>query len=226
MGEALASLVTLTLQHGHYETRVATDRRAVETIMREWRPHLAMLDVDRYDGLMGVLGRGIEQGQMPILAFTRKRDTAVKLSAFERGADDIIEVPFTLDEIVARPYALMRRAHNIEVAFVPRIRLHALEVDLVAQRVRVEGKELSLTPLQQSLLYLLAANSGRLLSREEVRSSIWGDDLQNGSNVVDRHIRELRKKLGDDWRSPKFIETVPGKGYRFKGPAKAPTATS
>jgi DNA-binding response OmpR family regulator len=153
---------------------------------------------------------------MPILAFTRKRDTAVKLSAFERGADDIVEVPFTLDEIVARPFALMRRAHNMNVPLVPKIKLDSLEVDLVEQRVRVAGNDLALTPIQQTLLYLLAANSGKVLSRQDLITSIWGGEFEIESNVVDRHVRELRVKLGDDWRSPRFIETVPARGYRYR----------
>jgi DNA-binding response OmpR family regulator len=138
------------------------------------------------------------------------------LSAFERGVDDIIEVPFTLDEIVARPYALMRRVHHIDVPLVPTIRLDGLEVDLIKQVVRVGGRDLELTPIQQTLLYLLAANAGKVLSREELLTCIWGGEFEIESNVVDRHIRELRVKLGDDWRTPQFIETMAGKGYRFK----------
>jgi DNA-binding response OmpR family regulator len=140
----------------------------------------------------------------------------VKLSAFERGADDIVEVPFTLDEIVARPFALIRRSFGITVPLVPKIKLDSLEVDLIEQAVRVQGRDLELTPIQQTLLYLLAANAGKILSREELLASIWGSEFEIESNVVDRHIRELRVKLGDDWRTPKYIETVPGKGYRYR----------
>jgi DNA-binding response OmpR family regulator len=220
MGEALANLVSLTLQHGRYDSRATTDPAECRRIVKEWDPQLAFIDLDLYGAFIDILGRGLTQGRMPILAFTRKRDTAVKLSAFERGADDIVEVPFTLDEIVARPYALMRRAHGIEVPLVPRIRLDSLEVDLVEQRVRIAGKELSLTPIQQTLLYLLAANAGTILTREALLTSIWGGEFEIESNVVDRHIRELRVKLGDDWRTPKFIETVPGAGYRYKAEPK------
>jgi len=222
MNEAFRNLVALTLQHGRYETRSTTDPNECRDMVRDWDPHLALIDLDLYERFIDLFGRGLSHGQIPILAFTRKRDTAVKLSAFERGADDIVEVPFTLDEIVARPFALMRRAHNMSVPLVPKIRFGALEVDLVEQRVRVGGKDLSLTPIQQTLLYLLAANTGKVLSREELLSSIWGGEFEIESNVVDRHIRELRVKLGDDWRSPKFIETVPGKGYRFRAEVPEP----
>jgi DNA-binding response OmpR family regulator len=140
----------------------------------------------------------------------------VKLSAFQRGLDDIFEMPFTLDEIVARAFALIRRTHGIEVSLVPLVRFDGLEVDLIKGDVRVGDRVLKLGPLQQTLLYLLAANPGETLSRELILHSIWGEEFEVESNVVDRHIRELRVKLADSWQQPRYIETVPGVGYRFK----------
>jgi DNA-binding response OmpR family regulator len=90
----------------------------------------------------------------------------------------------------------------------------------LSRSVRVGGHELHLTSLEQSLLYLLAANAGRLLTRDEILDNLWGVDYAAESNVVDRHIRNLRAKLQNDWKRPRYITTVPGKGYRF-----APTAT-
>ena len=75
--------------------------------------------------------------------------------------------------------------------------------------------ELHLTALEQSLLYLLAANAGRLLTRDEILDYLWGADYVAESNVVDRHIRNLRAKLHDPSRRPRYIATVPGRGYRF-----------
>jgi len=216
MNEVLGNLLALTLQHGQYETRRTTSPQECRDLLQEWNPHLAFVDIDLYEPFIEIVGRGMTHGHTPIVAFTRRRDTALKLSAYERGADDIIEVPFTLDEIVARPFALMRRAHGIAVTIVPKIHLDGLEVDLIEQRVSVGGRVLNLTPIQQTLLYLLAANAGRSLSREDLLATIWGGEFEIESNVVDRHIRELRVKLGDEWRAPRFIETVPGAGYRFK----------
>ncbi len=216
MGTALANLISLTLRHGRYETRSTTDADEARHLLKEWRPELALVDIDHHELFIDIIGRGMTHGHIPLLAFTRKRDTAVKLSAFERGADDIVEVPFTLDEIVARPYALMRRSQGIHVGLVPKITFSHLEVDLLEQKVRVGGKALDLTPIEQTLLYLLAANAGEVLTRETLLQSIWGTEFEIESNVVDRHIRGLRVKLGDDWRKPRYIETVPGKGYRFK----------
>ncbi len=215
---ALANLVAVTLRHGHYETRDAVDEATIRPLLRDWRPHLAIIDIDHHQAMIDLVGGGLSKGGMPVLAFTRKRDTSVKLDAYERGADDIIEVPFTLDEIIARPYALLRRSRGLAVPIVPTITLGGqLQVDLIAQTVKMNGgARLDLTPIQQTLLYILAANAGEVMTRETLLWNIWGNAFQIESNVVDRHVRELRVKLGDDWHTPKYIETVAGKGYRFR----------
>jgi two-component system response regulator RegX3 len=218
MTNALANLVAVTLRHNRYETREATTAEDCQRLIGEWRPDMALIDIDHYPGFIETLGGGMSKGHLPLIALTRRRDTAVKLSAVERGADDILEVPFTLDEIVARPYALMRRLRGNANGLVAKITLGGqIEVDLLAQTVKLNGgRALELTLIQQTLLYVLAANAGEVLTRETLLATIWGSDLQIESNVVDRHIRELRVKLGDDWRTPRYIETVAGKGYRFK----------
>ena len=105
MNETLGNLVGLTLQHGSYETRRTTNPQECRDIVSDWAPHIAFLDLDLYEQFIDIVGRGLTHGHTPIIAFTRRRDTRLKLSAYERGADDIVEVPFTLDEIVARPFA-------------------------------------------------------------------------------------------------------------------------
>jgi DNA-binding response OmpR family regulator len=89
--------------------------------------------------------------------------------------------------------------------------------------VRAGSSELHLTGPEQSLLYLLAANAGRVVTREEILDAVWGADFAAESNVVDRHIRSLRAKLRNGWRRPRFIATVPRRGYRFLpvSPARA-----
>jgi DNA-binding response OmpR family regulator len=99
--------------------------------------------------------------------------------------------------------------------FTPVIRVGEMEIDILHRRVRVDGHDLHLTPLELSLLCLLAANEGRVLTRDEILDNLWGGDYTAESNVVDRQIRKLRTKLQDDWRRPRYIATVSGKGYQF-----------
>ena len=109
----------------------------------------------------------------------------------------------------------MRRSYSEAVEFTPVLRVGDLEIDILNRQVRRAGAELHLTPLEQSLLYLLAANAGRLLTRDAILDYLWGADYVAESNVVDRHIRNLRTKLQNHSRRPRYIATVPGRGYRF-----------
>ena len=101
------------------------------------------------------------------------------------------------------------------LSMLPAIRLGDIEIDIAGRRVRAGDRVLPLTEIEQGLLHLLAGSGGRVLSRDEILDAVWGSDFLPGSNVVDRHIRDLRLKLRDDYRAPRFIATVPGIGYRF-----------
>ena len=111
--------------------------------------------------------------------------------------------------------ALLRRSYSDAVTFTPVIRLGELEIDILNRTVKAGTSNLHLTSLEQSLLYLLAANAGRVVTREEILDTLWGADYVAESNVVDRQIRNLRARLQNDWRQPRFIATIPGRGYRF-----------
>src|SRR5438477_6242398 len=124
-------------------------------------------------------------------------------------------LPFPPEELLARVIALVRRSYPDAAAFAPVIRLGDLEIDILHRSVRAGTTELHLTALEQSLLYLLAANAGRVVTRDEILDALWGPDYVAGSNVVDRQVRNLRARLEDDWRQPRYIATVPGRGYRF-----------
>ena len=108
----------------------------------------------------------------------------------------------------------MRRTYREAVVFTPVLRLGDLQIDILNRRVRAGDTELHLTSLEQSLLYLLAANAGRLLTRDEILDHLWGADYVAESNIVDRHIRNLRVKLQDHSRRPRYI-------IRFRGAAIA-----
>ncbi len=109
----------------------------------------------------------------------------------------------------------MRRTYRDAAVFSPVLRLGNLEIDILNRRVLVGERELHLTSIEQSLLYLLAANAGRALTRDEILDSLWGADYVARSNVVDRHIRNLRVKLRSHPTQVRSIVTVPGREYRF-----------
>jgi DNA-binding response OmpR family regulator len=211
----LIEVIKLTLNHGIYTTRVVASALQVETTLAEWQPHLVVLDMDLNGMQIVQLLRASTGGRLPVVGLTRRGDLKTKLGAFESGVDDILTVPFAPEELLARVIAVLRRSYSDAVTFTPVIKLGELEIDILNRTVRAGTSELHLTSLEQSLLYLLAANAGRVVTREEILDTLWGIDYVAESNVVDRQIRNLRARLQDDWRKPRFIATVPGRGYRF-----------
>jgi len=213
----LAEYIKLALSHGIYHTRVAPHAEATQGMLTTWRPHLAIVDMDITPGTMleHFGSTASDADRIPVIALTRRGDLKTKLAAFDAGVDDIMTVPFSPEELVARLLVIMRRTYGETVVFTPVLRLGELEIDILNRRVVAGGSELHLTAIEQSLLYLLAANAGRLLTRDEILDHLWGTDYMAESNVVDRHIRNLRIKLQNGWRKPRYIATVPGRGYRF-----------
>jgi two-component system KDP operon response regulator KdpE len=213
---ALANTVDLTLRHGGYVRRFEGTVKEARAAIAEWKPHLLVLDIDIEAGAgIQLIDEARAGGPIGVIALTRRSDLRGKLDAFERGADDYIGVPFVPDDLVARAGAVLRRTHGNAGELVPRLRVGDLEIDVLNRKVLAGDHELHLTSLEQALLYLLAANAGSVLSREQILDALWGTDFVIESNVVDRHVRALRAKLQNDWHKPRYIETVAGSGYRF-----------
>ena len=213
----LAQYVTLALNHGISLTQVVQNVEEATSALVSWRPHLVIVDMDLAHGAilerLGYTAPAIDR--IPVIALTRRGDLQTKLAAFDHGVDDILTVPFSPEELVARVLVVMRRTYQEPVVLTPVLTLGDLEIDILNRLVRVHGKDLHLTAIEQSLLYLLAANAGRLLTRNEIMDQLWGADYVAESNVVDRHVRNLRIKLQNGWKQPRYIATVPGRGYRF-----------
>lgn len=224
-GDALERTVDLTLRHGAYVRRTAATVSEARAAIEEWRPHLVLVNIDLEGGLAKQLIDEVStRERMAVIALTRRSDLRGKLDAFDRGADDYIGVPFVPDDLVARAHAVVRRVHGGAGGVVPRLRIGDLEIDVLNRKVRAGESELHLTSLEQALLYLLAANAGTVLTREQILDALWGTDFVIESNVVDRHVRALRAKLQNDWHKPRYIETVPGAGYRFVTVEEPPKA--
>jgi two-component system, OmpR family, alkaline phosphatase synthesis response regulator PhoP len=215
----IVDLIKLTLNHGLFVVRAASSLAEAEGILAEWHPHLAVVDMDHAEGadLLARLGASstLTASVTPVLGLTSRSDLKSKLTAFDLGVDDILSIPFSPAELLARSIVITRRATGVRLPIVPTIRLGEMEIDILRREVRTGSSVVNLSGIEQSLLYLLASRGGRLTSRDEILDGVWGTDFVAESNVVDRHIRGLRVKLQDDYRHPRFIATVAGKGYRF-----------
>jgi DNA-binding response OmpR family regulator len=217
--QLVVDLIELTLNHGLFVVRAAQSLAEAEAILAEWQPHMTVIDMDHDDSiaLLERLGASntLRPSRTPVLGLTRRGDLQTKLQAFDLGVDDILTVPFSPEELLARSIVITRRATGTDVPIVPTIKLGEMEIDIFHRRVRDGDSVVHLSGIEQSLLYLLASRGGRVATRNEILDAIWGSDFVAESNIVDRHIRSLRIKLRDDHSHPRFIATVPGKGYRF-----------
>lgn len=225
----IAEMIHLTLNHGRYITQGAKSLSQALALLDEWHPHIAVIDMDLAgDQFMKRTSGGgpAPSERLPVLALTRRGDLKTKLAAFEQGVDDIMTVPFSPEELLARVLAITRRTYGDTVPITPVIKVGELEINILDRQVTAGTSRLHLTGVEQSLLYLLAANAGQLLTRNEIMDALWGVDYVAESNVVDRHIRNLRAKLQNDWRKPRFIATVPGRGYRFVPTFSEPDETT
>ena len=217
--QLVVDLIELTLNHGLFVVRAAQTLAEAESILTEWRPHMAVVDMDHDDStaLLEIVGASntLRRSSTPVLGLTRRGDLKTKLKAFDLGVDDILAMPFSPEELLARSIVITRRATGSDRPIVPTIKLGEIEIDILNRQVLAGDSIVHLSGIEQSLLYLLASRGGQVVTRDEILDAIWGTDFVAESNIVDRHVRSLRIKLQNDYRHPRFIATVPGVGYRF-----------
>jgi two-component system, OmpR family, alkaline phosphatase synthesis response regulator PhoP len=215
----VVDLIELTLNHGLFVVRAASSLADAEAILADWQPHMTVVDMDHDDStaLLKALGASntLRRSVTPVLGLTRRGDLKNKLRAFDLGVDDILTMPFSPEELLARSIVITRRATGTDRPLVPTITLGEMEIDILNRQVRAGQSIVHLSGIEQSLLYLLASRAGKVVTRDEILDAIWGTDFVAESNIVDRHVRSLRIKLQNDYRHPRFIATVSGVGYRF-----------
>jgi two-component system alkaline phosphatase synthesis response regulator PhoP len=187
------------------------------TLWKENSPDMVLLDLN-LPGMDGIdIARKIRQeSDTPMIMVTARVEEVDRLLGLELGADDYITKPFSPREVVARVKAVLRRVERSPETSKEIIKIDDLEIDQEAYVVRQAGQELELTPTEFSLLMTMATQPGRAFSRLQLLEAIQGVAYEGYERSVDAHIKNLRAKLGDDSKKPRYVETVFGIGYRFK----------
>ena len=217
--DAIAEAVRARLESEGYHVVLAPDGPEAIRSHMEHRPDLVVLDLmlPGMDGLE-VCKQIQRDGWTPVLMLTARAEEADKVAGFAVGADDYLTKPFSLRELAVRVHAILRRRERIEGSPVGGpIERPGLLIDAKRRRVEIDGEEIQLTPLEFDILHALAREPEVVFSRDQLMDRIWGYRDHAGGRVVDSHVARLRRKIGEDGNDPRFIRTVHGVGYAFRG---------
>ena len=211
----LVRALTLTLGAVGYDIATAADGAEALRAVVEEHPDVVMVDL----GMPHVDGLGVIEGlrgwsNIPVLVVSGRAGAADKVEALDAGADDYITKPFAMDELLARLRALTRR--TTPTPDQPSETFGSIRIDFVAKSVVREPDEaIRLTPTEWRILEILVRNPGRLVTREDILTRIWGPAHTTDGGYLRLYVSQLRKKLEAVPAQPRYLQTVQGMGYRF-----------
>jgi two-component system, OmpR family, response regulator len=214
--ENLRSMLEAALRHSGFEVAsAATGREAIDAVP-EVRPDLIVLDVmlPDLDGFEVCRRLRSDGSRTPVLFLTARDGTDDKVRGLTLGGDDYLVKPFSLEELVARIQAVLRRAGATRDDVV--LSCADLEMDDDAHRVTRNGTDVSLSPTEYNLLHFLLVNQGRVMSKAQILDHVWQYDFGGDGGVVETYIGYLRRKL--DANGPRLIHTIRGFGYTLREP--------
>ncbi len=210
---SIAEPLTRALRREGYEVEVHGDGRGALAAAHDGRFDLVVLDL----GLPGLDGLEVcrrirsEGNEVPVLVLTARADEVDTVVGLDAGADDYVTKPFRLAELLARVRALIRRrAGDLRGA------VNGVRIDADSRRAWLDGDEVFLTAKEFDLLRVLVRDAGRVVTRDQLMREVWETSWWSSTKTLDMHVSWLRRKLGDDASSPRFITTVRGVGFRFE----------
>ena len=214
----ITEVVGSYLRHAGYSPLTAASGVEALAVFEKERPSLVILDLMLPD-LSGeeVCRKLRARSRVPIIMLTAKVEDSDAVKGLELGADDYVTKPFSPKQLIARVGTVLRRSMDINSPAARVLSFHDddLLIDDAAGTVRKAGETVPITPREFRLLRLFAGNPGRVFSREELISRALGDDFEGSDRTIDAHVKNIRLKIENDPRAPRYIHTVHGIGYRF-----------
>ena len=199
-----------------YDVRVAADGESALDTFNDWHPDLVVTDLSmpNMDGIE--LCRRLRLvSQLPIIVLSVKGEERTKVEALDAGADDYVTKPFGIEELLARMRAALRRAPSTSTEDAIVLEEGDFYLDLEARGVRVQGRDIHLTPKEFELLTHLIRHAGKVLTHRKLLTAIWGGNYAEQTEYLRVFIGQLRKKIEPDPGTPRYILTEPWIGYRF-----------
>jgi two-component system OmpR family response regulator len=217
---SISDLISTSLRFVGFEVRTAATGSEALRVAEEFKPHAVVLDVmlpdlDGFEVCRQMRSEGLNVG---VLFLTAKDGMEDKVAGLTIGGDDYMTKPFSLEELVARLRALLRRIGVVEInTDDEKIRFADLELDEATHEVRRAGQLLEMSPTEFQLLRYLLINADRVVSKSQILDHVWQYDFRGDAGIVETYISYLRKKV--DTFDPPLIHTVRGVGYRLRLPA-------
>jgi two-component system OmpR family response regulator len=215
----IVELLSASLRYAGFEVETATTGTAALQAARTFRPDLLVLDVmmpemDGFELVRRLRGDGT---RTPVLFLTARDATEDKVTGLTLGGDDYVTKPFSLEEVVARIRAVLRRTSETEARVATRLEFADIELDDETHEVWKGGQPVSLSPTEFKLLRYFLANPGRVLSKAQILDHVWNYDFGGDANVVESYVSYLRRKV--DTSEPRLLQTLRGVGYVLRRPA-------
>lgn len=211
------------MEKSGFQTEAAFDGLEAVEMVKENDYDLIILDLmlPGMDGMEVCKQLRQEKIEIPILMLTAKDDEIDKILGLELGADDYLTKPFSPKEVVARIKAILRRTNRqTDHQSFSKLKIGKLMIYPERYEVQKNNQLMSFTRKEFELLYYLAMNLGKVLSRDQLLSAVWNYDFVGDTRIVDVHISHLRDKIEADKRKPEYIKTVRGIGYKLEEPLK------
>jgi two-component system, OmpR family, response regulator len=214
--ESITELVATALRYEGLQVEVARSGRGALRAATSFRPHLIVLDVmlPDLDGFEVQRRLAADRLRTPILFLTAREETEAKVHGLTMGADDYVTKPFSLEELVARVHAVLRRGGQVEKP--GRLVFADLEMDEDTHEVWRGGELIELSPTEFNLLRYLLLNARRVVSKAQIIDHVWRYDFGGDPRIVESYVSYLRKKV--DVKEPRLIHTVRGVGYSLRLP--------
>ena len=214
---SISELIATSLRFVGFEVRTAATGSQALAIAEEFKPHALILDVMLPDqnGFEVCRQLRAEGHSVGVLFLTAKDTTEDKITGLTIGGDDYVTKPFSLEELVARLRALLRRIGAVDAPIDDeKIRFADLELDEATHEVRRAGQLIDLSPTEFTLLRYLMINADRVVSKSQILDHVWKYDFRGDAGIVETYVSYLRKKI--DTFEPALIHTVRGVGYRMR----------
>ncbi|MGV4986224.1 response regulator [Streptomyces sp. NPDC001709] len=215
----LVRALVINLQARHYGVDAAPDGATALRLAAARQPDVVLLDLglpdmDGVDVIKGLRGRS----RVPIMVLSARQASDEKVAALDAGADDYITKPFSMDELLARLRAAVRRTEDTPpLPETTLVETAHFTLDLLAKKAVRDGRDVRLTPTEWHLLEILVTNPGRLITQKQLLQDVWGVSQRNKTNYLRVYMAQLRRKLESDPSQPRYLITEPGMGYRFEG---------